>query len=89
VYADVINSFAENINTIKKNTEAPLDTSKEVGLQINTEKTKCMFMSHHQNTGQNHNFMMANKSFENVAKFGHLKQMWQIRIAFTKKFKAD
>jgi hypothetical protein len=39
---------------MKKNTEAFLDACKEVGLEVNTEKTKNMFMSHHQTTGQNH-----------------------------------
>jgi len=36
-------------STIKKNTEALLEASREVGLEVNTEKTKYMFMSHHQN----------------------------------------
>jgi hypothetical protein len=34
-----------------------------------------MFMSHHQSTGQNLNIKIANKSFENMAKFGYLGTM--------------
>jgi hypothetical protein len=40
-----------------------------VDLEVNTEKTKYMAVSHHQNTGQNHDLLTANKSFENMAKF--------------------
>jgi hypothetical protein len=54
VCADHGSSLGENMNIIKKNTEALLDASKEVGLEVNAEKTKYMFISHHQTAGQNH-----------------------------------
>jgi hypothetical protein len=45
VYADDVNLLGENISIIKKNAEALLDASKEIGLEVNYEKTKYMFMS--------------------------------------------
>jgi hypothetical protein len=51
VYADDVNLLGDNIDTIKKNTETPIDASKEVGLEVNAEKTKYMLLSHHQNAG--------------------------------------
>jgi hypothetical protein len=50
VYADDVNLLGYNIDTIKKNTNFSY-TSKEVGLEVNTEKTKFMLLSRHQNTG--------------------------------------
>jgi hypothetical protein len=41
-----------NIDTIKKNTETLIDASKEVGLEINVEKSRYMLLSRHQNVGQ-------------------------------------
>jgi hypothetical protein len=46
IYADDVNLLRENINIIKKNAEALLDASKEIGLLVNSEKTKYMFKSH-------------------------------------------
>jgi carbamoylphosphate synthase large subunit len=41
-YADNVNLLGDNIDTItiKRNTETFTDTFKEVGLEVNTEKTK-------------------------------------------------
>jgi hypothetical protein len=72
LYADDVNLLGDNINTIKKNTYALNDISKEVDLEVNAEKTKYTLMCRHQNAGQNHNVKIANRSFENVAQFKYL-----------------
>jgi hypothetical protein len=50
-------------------TETLLEVSRDVGLEINAEKTKYMIMSLHPNSGQNQNIRTANESFEKVATF--------------------
>jgi hypothetical protein len=49
-----------------------IDISKEIGLEVNAEKTKYMMLSGHQNAGQNHDMTIANRSYENVAQFKYL-----------------
>jgi hypothetical protein len=44
-YADDVLVVGENIDTVKKVTEALLDGRKEVGLQMNRDKTKYMVRS--------------------------------------------
>ncbi|PNF32228.1 hypothetical protein B7P43_G17836, partial [Cryptotermes secundus] len=49
------------------------DASKEVGLEVNTEKTKYMLLSHHQNAEQNHDIKVGNRCFENSAQFRYIR----------------
>jgi hypothetical protein len=49
-----------------------MNASKEVGLEVNAEKTMYMFLSCHQDAGQNHDMKICNRSFENVEQFKYL-----------------
>jgi hypothetical protein len=51
VCADHVRILGEYINTINKNTKDLLQASREIYLRINTEKTKYMLVSCHQNVG--------------------------------------
>jgi hypothetical protein len=44
-----------------------IESSKEVNLEINVEKTKYMLLSCRQNAGQNRHIKIANGLFENVS----------------------
>jgi hypothetical protein len=67
-----VNLLGDNIDTIKENMETLIDVSKEVGLEINVDKTKYMLLSRHQNVCQNRDIKIANRSFENVSQFKYL-----------------
>lgn len=45
VHVGDINLLGENTNAIKRNTSDLLIANKEVGVIVNYDKTKCMFMS--------------------------------------------
>jgi hypothetical protein len=63
--------LGENVETIQKNTKALLDAGKEVGLEVNSEKTRYMLRSR-KKAGQRHSIKIANRSFEGVAKSKYL-----------------
>jgi hypothetical protein len=55
-----VNLLGDNIDAIKKNAETLIGASKDVGLEVNTEKTKYMLQSRHQNAGQSYDIKIAN-----------------------------
>jgi hypothetical protein len=67
-----MNLLGDNIDTIEKNTDTLIDASKEVGLEINVEKSKYMLLPRQQNIGENRDMKIANRSFENVSQFKYL-----------------
>jgi hypothetical protein len=71
--ADDMNLLGDNINTLNRNTETLIDASKEVGLEVNIEKTKYMLVFRDQNADQNQGIKIGNRSFENVSQFKHLE----------------
>jgi hypothetical protein len=60
-YADDVNLLGDNIDIINKNTETLIDESKEVGLEVNVEKTKYMLVSRDQNEDQNREIKIGNR----------------------------
>ncbi|KAJ4444379.1 hypothetical protein ANN_06171 [Periplaneta americana] len=72
VYAYVVNMLGENPRTIRENMGILLEASKEIGLEVNPEKTKYMIMSSDQNIVRNVNIKIGNLFFEKVQKFKYL-----------------
>jgi hypothetical protein len=72
VYADDVNLLGDSVNLKNENSETLLEASRDIGLEINAEKSKYMIMSRYPNSGQNQNIRIANESVENVAKFKYL-----------------
>jgi hypothetical protein len=62
----------DNIDTIKKNTQTLIEASKGIGLEVNTDKTKYMSLSRHQNSGQNHDI----KKVTDGLKMWHSSDIW-------------
>jgi hypothetical protein len=68
-YVDDVNLLGDYTDNVHIITDTLIDASKAVGLEMNVEKIKYVFLSRHQNTGQNWDIKVANRSFENVAQF--------------------
>jgi len=60
VYVDALNILRGSAHNIEKNTEALLVGSKEIGLEVNADKTKYMVMSRDHNVGRGHNIASLN-----------------------------
>jgi len=88
VYADGVNILSGSKWTVKKNTQASVVTSKEIGIEENAKKTKYMVMSQDQHAGQNHNIKIGNKSFERVEKFKYLRTTLTSQVLFMEKSSA-
>jgi hypothetical protein len=57
---------------VQKKTKALSHASREVGLEVNPEKTKYILVSHCQKAGQGQSIKIAHRSFEDVVKLKYL-----------------
>jgi len=61
-----------SVDTVKKNAEALVAATKEIGLELNAHKTKYMTVSQDQNAGKIHSMKIDNSSIERVEEFKYL-----------------
>jgi hypothetical protein len=73
---------------IQKKKEDLLDASKEIGLDVNSKKTKYMLTSHNK-AGQKHSIKIVTRCFEGVAKLKYLETTLKIKTACSKRIRAD
>jgi hypothetical protein len=69
VYTVDVNILGGSVHTIKENIGVLAVDSKELGLEVNADKTKYMVMSRDQNASRNHSIKTDNSSFERVGDF--------------------
>ena len=72
VYADDVNILGGSVHTVKKNVETLVAAAKEIGLEVNADKTKYMVVSRDQRAGRNHSVKIDINSFEGVEEFKYL-----------------
>ena len=60
------------MHTVKENAEASGVATKEIGLEVNVDKTKYMIMSRDQNAGRSYSMKIDDRSIERVEEFKYL-----------------
>ena len=60
------------VHTLKENAEALVAATREIGLEVNADKTKYMVMSGDHNAGQIDSVRIDNSTFERVEEFKYL-----------------
>jgi hypothetical protein len=80
--------FWEKTQVPYRRTQKLIDASKEVGLEVNSEKTKYMLTSR-KKAGQKHSINMANRSMKAWKNLNIGEQYLQIKTACRKELRAD
>jgi len=71
-YADDVNMLGGSVHTVKENAEALVVATKDIGLEVNVDKTKYLIMSRDQNAGRSHSMKADNSCIERVEEFKYL-----------------
>ena len=73
---DLLSTFMKSIlsGPVTENAEALAVATKEIGLEVNADKTKYMVMSREQTAGLSHTMKVDSRSIERVKEFKYLEQ---------------
>ena len=88
VYADDVNILRGSVHTVKENAEALVVATKEIGLEVNADKTKYMIMSRDQDAGRSHSMKNDNSSIERVEEFKYLGTMFTNKNSIQEEIKS-
>jgi hypothetical protein len=88
VYAND-NILGGSVHVIKKNTDALVAASKEIGLEVHADKSKYIVRSRDQNAGRSYKIKTDNSSFECVEHFNYLGTNYRNTVVVRKKLRAD
>ena len=86
-YADYVNILGGSTHTVKENAESLLVATKEIGLEVNADKTKYMVMSRDRNAGRGHSAKIVPLKGWKSSNIWERRE--QIKILFRKKLRAD
>jgi hypothetical protein len=68
-YANDVNIIGGSVHIVKENAKALVVATKEIGLEVNADKTKYMVMFWERNAGQDDSVKTDNSSIERVEEF--------------------
>jgi hypothetical protein len=71
-YADDVNILVGSVHNVKENVEALVVATKEIGLDVNADKSKYMVTCQDRNAGRGHSVKINNISIERVEKLKYL-----------------
>jgi hypothetical protein len=72
---DDVNILGGSVHTVKENAKALVVATKEIGLEVNADKSKYMVMSRDRNAGRGHIVKIDNSSIGRVEEFKYLGTM--------------
>jgi hypothetical protein len=78
-----------SVQTVKENAEALVVATKEIGLEVNADKTKFMVMARDQNAGRSHSMKIDNSSIEGWKSSNIWEPRKQFKMLFRQKLRAD
>ena len=86
---DQLIALGGSIHTLKENAEALVAATREIGLEVNADKTKYMVMSRDQNAGRIHNVRIDNSTFEGVDELKYLGTIVTNQNSIAEEIRAD